>query len=148
VITVIPEVYAQPYDIDWQDEGTQVGKVQDFQLSASGGSENLKYMISGGYFSQDGIIINENGYKRFSFRGNVELKINDWIKTGLLLAPTLENLDLVNSMESYFSGLITSLPIVAPYDENGDPAWVGNFAGVPGPWQWRNGTWAVALIHW
>ena len=136
-ITVIPEVYAQPYDIDWQDEGTQVGKVQDFQLSASGGSENLKYMISGGYFSQDGIIINENGYKRFSFRGNVELKINDWIKTGLLLAPTLENLDLVNSMESYFSGLITSLPIVAPYDENGDPAWVGNFAGVPGPWQWR-----------
>jgi TonB-linked SusC/RagA family outer membrane protein len=136
-IHVTDAVKAQPYDTDWQDAATQVGKVQDFQLSTNGGTENLKYMISGGYYSQDGII-EAAGYKRFSFRANVELKVNNWMKTGLLLAPTLENTDVTANMESYFSTLVSScLPIESPYDENGDPKWMGVFAGTPGHWAWK-----------
>ena len=136
-ITVIPEVYNQPYDTDWQDAATQVGKVNDFQLSTSGGTDNMKYMVSGGYYSQDGII-EAAGYKRFSFRANVELKINKWMKTGLLLAPTLEDVDITSGMENYFLTLVSSaLPIESPYDENGDPKWMGVFAGVPGHWAWK-----------
>jgi TonB-linked SusC/RagA family outer membrane protein len=136
-ITLTDATKAQPYDTDWQDAATQVGKVQDFQLSTTGGTDNLKYMISGGYFSQDGII-ESAGYQRFSFRANVELKINKWMKTGLLLSPTLENLDVTSGMETYFGSLVsTCLPIESPYDENGDPTWMGVFAGTPGPWAWK-----------
>ena len=136
-ITLTDATKAQPYDTDWQDAATQIGKVQDVQLSTSGGTENLKYMISGGYYNQDGIV-ESAGYKRFSFRANVELKVNKWLKTGLLLAPTLENLDVTSGMESYFSNLVSAcLPIESPYDENGNPTWMGVFAGVAGPWAWK-----------
>lgn len=133
--TIIPEVYAQPYDTDWQDVGTQTGMVQDIQLSATGGTDNLKYMISGGYFNQEGIM-EATGYERYSLRSNIELKINNWLKTGLLLAPSMENTRLPNAPETYFQSLITYIPLLAPYDENGDPSWLGYFPGQPGPWNW------------
>ncbi len=123
-ITVTDETKAQPYDTDWQDVATQVGKVQDVQLSTNGGTENLKYMISGGYYKQDGIV-NSTGYSRFSFRSNIELKINDWLKTGLLLAPTIENLDVMSGLENAFFDIVRMPPIYGPYDENGDPKYLG-----------------------
>ncbi len=64
-------------------------------------------MISGGYYNQDGIVECRTVINDFLSEANVELKINDWMKTGLLLAPTLENLDVMSGMESYFSNLIS-----------------------------------------
>lgn len=126
--TVTDETRAQPYDTDWQKVSTQVGKVNDFQLSTTGGTENLKYMISGGYYDQEGIE-KSTGYKRFSFRANVELKINNWLKTGLLLAPTLENTDVMSGLEGTFFNAVALAPLHKPYDENGDPAYVGQIIG-------------------
>jgi TonB-dependent starch-binding outer membrane protein SusC len=132
-ITVTDETKARPYDTDWQDAATQVGKVQDFQLSTTGGTENLKYMISGGYYNQDGIV-KEAGYNRFSFRANVELKVNNWMKTGLLLAPTLENLDVMANQETMFYNLASIAPLYEPYDANGDPAYLGYTQGYWAEW--------------
>ena len=132
-ITVTDETKARPYDTDWQDAATQVGKVQDFQLSTTGGTENLKYMISGGYYNQDGIV-KEAGYNRFSFRANVELKVNNWMKTGLLLAPTLENLDVMANQETMFYNLASISPLYEPYDTNGDPAYLGYTQGYWAEW--------------
>lgn len=42
-----------------------------YQLSASGGSEMVKYSVSGGYLDQDGIIINTN-FKRYSLKANLD----------------------------------------------------------------------------
>ena len=123
-ITVTDETKARPYDTNWQDVSTQIGKVRDVQLSTTGGTENLKYMVSGGYYNQDGIT-KETGYDRFSFRANVELKINSWMKTGLLLAPSLENLDVMANQEATFYNMAAIAPIYEPYDENGDPAYLG-----------------------
>jgi len=46
---------------DWQDEIYRTGTIQNHQLSVGGGSDNTKYMISGGYLDQQGILIN-SGY--------------------------------------------------------------------------------------
>lgn len=132
-IYVTPETKAQPYDTDWQDVTTQVGNVQDFQLSTTGGTDNLKYMISAGYFNQEGIV-KSTGYERFSFRANVELKINDWLKTGLLLAPSLENSDIMYNMESAFYDIVTIPPIFGAYDDNGDPMFLGYIPGDYREW--------------
>ena len=131
-ITVSDETKAQTADIDWQKEATQIGKVHDFQLSTTGGTENLKYMVSGGYYNQDGITTS-TGYKRFSFRANIELKVNSWMKTGLLLAPTMENLDVMSGMEAAFYDMVRMPPIYEPYDANGDPKWLGAIEGT-GQW--------------
>jgi TonB-dependent starch-binding outer membrane protein SusC len=132
-ITVTQATKDRPYDTDWQDAATQIGKVEDFQLSTTGGTENLKYMISGGYYNQDGIV-KEAGYNRFSFRANVELKVNNWMKTGLLLAPTLENTDVMANQEGTFYNLASISPLYEPYDVNGDPAYLGYTQGYWAEW--------------
>ena len=50
---------------DWQDEIFRSAPVQNYQLTVTGGDEKSRYMFSGGYFSQDGIIIGSD-YERYS----------------------------------------------------------------------------------
>ncbi|MBL7969629.1 MAG: TonB-dependent receptor [Prolixibacteraceae bacterium] len=69
---------------DWQNEIFRSGLLQNHLLSISGGSENTKYFISGGYVDQEGILI-ETKYKRFTLRSNLETKINSWLKAGVNL---------------------------------------------------------------
>jgi TonB-linked SusC/RagA family outer membrane protein len=132
-IWVTPETKAQPYDNDWQDLTTKVGNVQDIQLSTRGGTDNIKYMISGGYFNQGGIV-KSTGYNRYSFRANLEIKINDWLKTGLLLAPSIENLDVMYNLEGAFYDIVTIPPIYRAYDDNGNPEFLGYIPGDYREW--------------
>jgi len=138
-ITVSDATKAMPYDIDWQDAITQVGKVSDVQISASGGTDNVSYMISGGYFDQEGIIPT-SGYDRFSFRANVDLKINDHVKFGLLLAPSIENMSILSNTEggagnNPFYNAIAAPPILNAVDDNGVPVYWGTV--LDGPWDWN-----------
>ena len=61
---------------DWQREVTRSPLVQNYQLTLSGGSPNIKYLISGNYLDQPGLLINQ-GYKRASFRTNLDIKACD-----------------------------------------------------------------------
>ena len=75
-------------DTDWLDELFENGKTNSFQISASGGSEKVTYMLSTGYYDQDGIVIFDNdSYKRLELRSNVSAKLTDRIevKTNILL---------------------------------------------------------------
>lgn len=58
---------------DWQDAVFRQGAIQDHVLQLSGGGEMSSYMLSGGYFKQDGVIIN-TGFERYSFRLNSEAR--------------------------------------------------------------------------
>ena len=49
------------------------GAIQDHVLQVSGGSGAANYLLSGGYFNQEGIIIN-SGFERYTFRANSELR--------------------------------------------------------------------------
>lgn len=95
-ITTVDSIAHSPYDTDWQDATVRTGKVSDFQLSASGGTENISYMISSGYYDQEGIVPT-TGYERFSFRAKIDAKISKIIKVGLNLAPSFENLSILNT---------------------------------------------------
>ncbi|WP_080054356.1 SusC/RagA family TonB-linked outer membrane protein [Spirosoma aerolatum] len=52
----------------------RTGPQQQYQLNASGGTENIRYAVSGEYFNQDGIILNTN-FKRYSVRANIDAKL-------------------------------------------------------------------------
>lgn len=73
--------------INWQDAAFRKGMLQNYQLSASGGTDNVKYYVSGNFANQDGMVIGLN-YKSYSARANVEVKANNKLKFGLNLSPT------------------------------------------------------------
>ncbi|MDD3321208.1 MAG: TonB-dependent receptor [Paludibacter sp.] len=73
--------------IDWQDELYRVAPIQEYQLSASGGSKNINYHISGTYLKQDGII-KYTSYNKINFRSNLSVKFNDKLSLDFTLSPT------------------------------------------------------------
>ena len=50
--------YEQNGGTDWQDEVYRTAPMQSHQLGVSGGTDNLQYLVSGGYLDQKGILIN------------------------------------------------------------------------------------------
>jgi TonB-dependent starch-binding outer membrane protein SusC len=69
-------------DTDWQREAFKTAPTLMADISATGGSETLKYFASASYNNQDGIIVGNN-FERFSGRLNVDSKLNSWIDLGL-----------------------------------------------------------------
>ncbi len=95
-ITVSDTTYKMPYDTDWQSELFNTGKVTDVQMSFSGGTDDLTYFVSGGVYSNKGMV-SGSGYNRYGFRSNIEKKVNKWLKIGLNLAPTLEKTNVLHN---------------------------------------------------
>jgi len=66
---------------DWQDAVFQVAPMQSHTITASGGGEATQYMVSGGYFSQEGVIIGSN-FDRFNIRTNIDSRVKEGINIG------------------------------------------------------------------
>lgn len=75
---------------DWQDEIFRSAPIQNYQLTVTGGDQKTKYMFSGGYFGQDGIVIGSD-FNRFSARAKIDTDFNKWLKVGVNLAPSYMN---------------------------------------------------------
>jgi len=69
---------------DWQDLIFKKGKIQNTQLSFSGGTDAVRYYVSGALYDQEGIITNSS-YKRFSITSNIDFTATNWLKVGLNL---------------------------------------------------------------
>jgi TonB-dependent starch-binding outer membrane protein SusC len=73
--------------VDWQDVIERKGQIQNYDISASGGTEAVRYFLSGNYGNNDGFVIGVN-YKTYSLRGNIEVNASNKLKFGLNIAPT------------------------------------------------------------
>lgn len=73
--------------IDWQDTFFEAAPMSDMQLSISGATDRINYLISGGVFMQDGIVPGSS-FNRYTGRANLNVKVNEWIKVGISLAPS------------------------------------------------------------
>ncbi len=58
---------------DWQDEMIRVGKVQDYNISLSGGTKTGTYLISGSYFDNSGVLEGHE-FNRAGLRINTQSK--------------------------------------------------------------------------
>ncbi len=76
------EIDALGNGTDWQDEAFRNAFQTNHQLSISGGSDKISYALSGGYYNQDGIIINTD-YERLSGRANIFAKVSKSIDVGV-----------------------------------------------------------------
>ena len=111
----------QPGGTKWFDEVFDPAATTEVSLSASGGSEQGKYLMSVRYLNQEGVIIH-TGFESVSTRLNSEFKIGDKITIS-------ENLNITYDKEQTTSGnpmqnAAFSSPLVPVRDTN------GNFAGT------------------
>lgn len=63
---------------NWYDEIFRTGITQNYQLSVAGGSEKVKYFVSGGYLDNQGVIKSTYS-KRYSFRTKMDAKVKKWL---------------------------------------------------------------------
>ncbi|RZK92847.1 MAG: TonB-dependent receptor [Pedobacter sp.] len=87
---------------DWQDEIFRTAKIQNHSISASGGSETMKYYASLEYFDQDGIILN-SGFKRYSGRLNLDGK-KGIFRYGVNITPSVIKEKRLNANGAYNAG--------------------------------------------
>ena len=73
--------------VDWQDAIERKGMMQNYEISASGGTDAIRYFLSGNYANQDGFVIGMN-YKTYSLRANLEINASKNLKFGANIAPT------------------------------------------------------------
>ncbi len=118
---------------DWQDEAFRKGMTQNIQLSASGGTDIVKYYASGNYFKQEGMVINTD-YISYSARVNVEVNANKKLKFGLNIAPSysINNDPGVEGKDAILHQMISYTPVQE--DTMGLLANVGN----NGQYRWSN----------
>ena len=112
---------------NWQNELFTTGISKNLQVSASGGSENVQYLISGGYYGIDGIVVEDHDkYKRINFRANVNANISDRFKIGTNLQISQSQQDKLSSSGDA-PGIIRHAlirpPVLAVYKDLNDPTY-------------------------
>lgn len=102
--------------VDWLKEVSQSGSIQDHNLSISGGTEKIKYFVSGAYQKQKGVL---KGYQftRASIRSNLDATVTSWLTAGTSLFFANSNAD--GGTATYSSALQMS-PYGRIREENGD----------------------------
>ncbi|KOH42781.1 TonB-dependent receptor [Sunxiuqinia dokdonensis] len=102
---------------NWQDVIFQNGAIQNYQLSFSGGNENVRYYVSGVVYDHKGIIIGSK-YKRYSVTSNVDFNLTDRIKLGANLFAQRTDRDGSHTQEgsggTNNTGIIASAFTMAP----------------------------------
>lgn len=131
--------------LDWQDHTFQNGLIQNYDVSVAGGTDNLSYMISGGFMKQDGLVVGTD-YQRVNLRANVESKINKYITVGLNMAPTYivtNGAGTANGKDSYLHHILSSVPVSdagVGYMTNVQPNQRYNWAGSAASPSYRSET--------
>ncbi len=118
---------------DWQDEITRTGTAMNHNLSFSGGTEKMTYMIGGNYSSDEGIVRGSD-FDRYGFSANINSSVSKRLKVG---ANTSFTYSINNRVPTGTKGyqeapgiiynLITAPPTSPARDENGNVIEISNF---------------------
>jgi TonB-linked SusC/RagA family outer membrane protein len=71
-----------PANTDWQDVIYRDGMISNTNLSFSGGSDTMRYYVSGNYYNQDRVVIN-SGIDKYTIVSNLEADLSSKFKVGL-----------------------------------------------------------------
>ncbi|HUH28035.1 TonB-dependent receptor [Gelidibacter sp.] len=114
-------------DTDWLDELFETGRSQNFQFTASGGSDKVQFLTSLGYYHQDGIVIyDHDSYKRLNYRVNLNVNLTERLKIGTNLQLTYATQDALSSKGDE-PGIIRHAllrpPVLGVYKNPDDPTY-------------------------
>jgi TonB-linked SusC/RagA family outer membrane protein len=80
---------------DWQDQVLRTAAQQAYNLGITGGDDRTRYLISGSYFDQGGIVVNSD-FRRYAGRVNLERNVTGRFRAGTNLTLSRTN----NSIQS------------------------------------------------
>lgn len=98
---------------NWVDAAFRQGQTSNLELQASGGNEKTRFYVSGGYFQQEGTLI-ESEFNRLSLRSNIDHNVSDRFDISLNLnASYSDNLNAVagNRFSSPLIGAFANSPL-------------------------------------
>ncbi|WP_368106014.1 SusC/RagA family TonB-linked outer membrane protein [Bacteroides xylanisolvens] len=115
--------YGHP-DVNWYDEIFKKNAFQEnVNVDISGGSKRLRYFVSAGYFTQDGMVkdfgtkgndVNSNYfYRRFNYRTNVDFDVTDNLNMRLDVSSRFMNINEPCNMNA--TGEIYDFSKMHPY---------------------------------
>jgi len=152
-------------DTNWLNELFETGKSKNLQFTASGGSDKIQFLMSLGYYEQDGIVIFDNDkYQKLNYRTNINADLTDRLKIGTNLQLSYATQDALSSSGDE-PGIIRHAllrpPVIGVYKDVNDPTYSENsfFTDLPfyrhndfdsGGWESDKYEWAsnpVALAY-
>lgn len=133
---------------NYQDLIFRQAPISSYQLSASGGSERVQYLLSGNYLTQEGIIHRSN-LKRYTFRSNIDAQVSSRLKVGLSFSPSysFENRVRANGHwadNAVINAALSTVPFVPIYQADGIT--YASQANYAAPYDWPGITNPVANI--
>lgn len=123
---------------DWFGAVTRTGFQTQHNLSVSGGTEYTRYLISGNFFLQNGVVRN-NDLDRFTLRANVDQKFSRHFSGGVNLTFSRINQNSIpsGSGQSESAGVMVAAvegsPLQPIYDEDGNYTLNPDRAYMPNP---------------
>ncbi len=126
----IPAFLNQPErwaNTNWQDVIFRNAPYQNYQLSASGGSEKVQFAISGGYINQQGTLKN-TFLKRYNLRAALDANLTDKLKVGFNIQPSFSQRRVQQTtggntstgVDGIIAEALTMPPILPVWRSNGD----------------------------
>lgn len=114
-------------DVDHMESIFQEAIIQNYGVTASGGSDRTQYLLSINYFDQEGII-KGSGFDRITGRINLKSEVNNWLTTGINLNLSRSNTTIIGSSGDGAGGNGGSVvryayfrtPAIDIYDANGE----------------------------
>lgn len=129
----LPDSWKTGVNTNWLDQIFRTAPIANIQLSARGGNDKTKFFMSGNYFDQTGIVI-ENFYKRANFRLNIDNKVTDKLTIGANTSFTYgKNRRSFN--DDTYTGVVTNAigasPLMPVYNQDGTYT---NYADYQASW--------------
>lgn len=108
---------------NWQDAIFRIAPMNQHQISAQGGTDNIKYYVSGSYLNQLGTIVGTK-FNRYSFRSNLDALLKKWLKLGVnaMFSMTNERIGLADSDEGIVKYSLLTPPDIPIYNLDGSYA--------------------------
>ena len=108
---------------NWIDHFTRPGVLQEYEISARGGTNKAKYFSSVSYHKNDGVFYGID-YSKFQARINADYKLLSNLETGVRINAAYTEQNDVPMEKLYYANPawagLTILPWIPKYDENGD----------------------------
>ena len=126
-------------DTDWKDAAFQNGLSQSHSVAVSGGSDKVRYYLSGNYTTQEGIVKGDK-YDRLGVKANINVQATDWLKVGMntnVTTGTTSYVDAARRVSNFAVGGFPRLALInAPnlpmYNEDGTPYYLAQGLGYGG----------------
>ena len=118
------EIAAMGKGTDWQKEVFKPAPTTNHSVTVSGGSDNIRYFISGSAMLKDGLIDNSY-FDKYNIRSTIDATVNKYLDVTLNLGYTL--IDKMNQTNeggnggsSMIGGTFSAAPTFTIFDENGN----------------------------